>query len=68
MRSVQCRLYDGLIKQLDDNVREILRALEQSGKEKDTVVVLLSDNGGTNAQVNNNFPYVGSKVSFLEGG
>jgi len=60
--------YRALVKQLDDNVGKILQALKDSGQDRNTVVVLLSDNGGTNAQVNSNAPFSGTKNTYLEGG
>ena len=60
--------YHALIKQLDDNIGKILKALEDSGQADNTIVVLASDNGGTNKQINNNHPYSGKKNTYLEGG
>ncbi|MEM1297126.1 MAG: sulfatase [Verrucomicrobiota bacterium] len=38
-------LYYSSVRRADDCVGEILRALEESGKEKDTIVMFLSDHG-----------------------
>lgn len=60
--------YLASLKQLDDNVGEIIKALEQSGQAANTLVLFLSDNGGSNKYFDNNAPFVGAKTSFKEGG
>lgn len=60
--------YYALIDQLDENVGKVLKALEDSGQANDTLVIVVSDNGGTNRFADNNFPYHGRKNQFLEGG
>lgn len=60
--------YYGLVHQLDDNVGDILAVLEKSKMSQNTIVVFLSDNGGTNGDADNNFPFKGQKTTYLEGG
>jgi arylsulfatase A-like enzyme len=40
-------LYAGMIETFDDNVGKLLDAIKAAGIEKETIVVLFSDNGGT---------------------
>lgn len=60
--------YLALVAQLDHNVGRLLAALDETGQRGDTLVVFLSDNGGTNRSRNSNKPYFGKKNSFREGG
>jgi arylsulfatase A-like enzyme len=60
--------YRAMLAQLDDAIGQILAALERSGLDKSALVVIASDNGGTNQQINNNAPFTGVKASFTEGG
>jgi arylsulfatase A-like enzyme len=60
--------YRALMAQLDVAVGRILDALESSGQLQNTIVVLASDNGGTNRQLDNNFPFFGKKATYFEGG
>lgn len=52
----------------DDSVERILEALESTGQREDTLVVFLSDNGGTINTYANNTPLSGFKYMFGEGG
>ncbi len=45
MREVARRSYYGLVSFLDDNVRQVMEALEESGSARDTSVIYLSDHG-----------------------
>ncbi|MEM1412166.1 MAG: sulfatase-like hydrolase/transferase [Pseudomonadota bacterium] len=56
-----------LIEQLDEVVGRLMAALTESGQANTTVVVFLSDNGGTNHERDNNFPWFGSKGETHEG-
>jgi arylsulfatase A-like enzyme len=60
--------YYALVNQLDDAIEQVLKALDAGGISENTLVVVLSDNGGTNKAVDNNFPFFDRKVSFYEGG
>lgn len=53
---------------LDDGVGRVLDTLEQTGQREDTIVVFLSDNGGTINTYSNNTPLRGYKYMFGEGG
>jgi len=53
---------------LDRGVAGILDALEETGQRDDTIVVFLSDNGGTINTYSNNAPLSGWKYMFAEGG
>lgn len=53
---------------LDDGVARLLDTLEQTGQRENTIVVFLSDNGGTINTYANNTPLRGYKYMFGEGG
>ncbi|MGB0579060.1 MAG: sulfatase family protein [Limisphaerales bacterium] len=53
---------------LDDGIRKILNTLDETGKRKNTIVIFLSDNGGTINTYANNTPLRGYKYMFGEGG
>lgn len=60
--------YHALIDHLDANIGSLLKALDRNGQADETLVIVLSDNGGTNRETNNNHPFFGTKAQFLEGG
>ena len=60
--------FKAVLKQLDHNVERLLQALERQGGTENTIVVFASDNGGPNIARNNNFPLLGKKATYLEGG
>jgi len=60
--------YLALLEQVDQSVGRVLDALYQAGLDDDTVVVVVSDNGGTNKEIDNNLPFYGSKGTLFEGG
>ncbi|MCP1648308.1 sulfatase family protein [Pseudomonas nitroreducens] len=61
--------YLALLAQLDRNVARLLDALERSGQADRTIVVFASDNGSPNGNNrNSNYPLLGTKVTYLEGG
>jgi arylsulfatase A-like enzyme len=60
--------YLALVAQLDDAVGRLIKALEEVGARDNTLVVFLSDNGGTNKWRDSNKPYFGRKNTFMEGG
>jgi arylsulfatase A-like enzyme len=60
--------YTALLKQLDDELARVFKALDETGQADNTIVVVLSDNGGTNEMENNNGPYSGEKAEYSEGG
>ena len=53
---------------LDDGVGRILQSLKDTGQRDNTIVVFLSDNGGTINTYSNNSPLRGYKYMFGEGG
>lgn len=53
---------------MDENIGRILGAIERSGQKENTIVVFLSDNGGTINTYSNNEPLRGFKFMFGEGG
>jgi arylsulfatase A-like enzyme len=61
--------FQALLNQLDTNMGRILVHLESIGALDNTIVVMVSDNGGTNGHdLDNNAPYAGHKPSTTEGG
>lgn len=60
--------YLALVAQLDHSVGRLMAALEETGARNNTLVVFLSDNGGTNRYRNSNKPFFGKKNTFREGG
>jgi N-acetylgalactosamine-6-sulfatase len=55
-----------MIRRLDDGVGAILAALKDRGVADDTVVIFMSDNGGT--RMARNAPFSGNKGQTYEGG
>ncbi|WP_200978951.1 sulfatase [Echinicola sp. 20G] len=53
---------------LDDNIGRLLDALEANGKFDNTMIILVSDNGGEPLAGANNLPLSGSKYTMHEGG
>jgi arylsulfatase A-like enzyme len=62
------RAYDAQVSLMDDAIGEALDALRASGQEKRTLVVFLSDNGGSVPNAANNGPLRGGKMNCYEGG
>lgn len=60
--------YRALVNQLDTNIGRVVDHLEALGELENTIVVIVSDNGGTNRELNNNAPFHGRKPQRLEGG
>ena len=56
------------LNNLDDNIGRVLDALKKQGLEKNTLVVFISDNGGSPLTGSNNAPLTGGKDSLWEGG
>jgi len=55
--------YTALVTQLDDAIGRILQAIDK----ENTLVVFVSDNGGTNNERDNNYPFFGRKNEMYEG-
>lgn len=60
--------YKALLEQVDDTVGRVVDALERNNLAENTLLIVASDNGGTNKQIDNNAPFFGTKGTFLEGG
>lgn len=67
-------VYASMVKSLDESVGSIMKALEETGLEDNTLVVFMSDNGGIATKVANkgtytdNSPLLGGKGCVTEGG
>ncbi|MFC1766507.1 sulfatase [Planctomycetota bacterium] len=64
-------VYAGMVRSLDDSVGRLMETLKQTGLEDDTLVVLMSDNGGVmyvNGGPTDNQPFKGGKAMMFEGG
>ncbi len=67
-------VYASMIKSLDRSVGRILRKLEETGFDENTLVVFMSDNGGIDSKITprgdgtDNAPFLGGKACLTEGG
>ncbi|MCE9545295.1 MAG: sulfatase [Planctomycetia bacterium] len=73
IRNPQRRTYDAMMLAMDEAVGVVRKALADTGQEKNTLVVFISDNGGptmpgTTINASRNTPLRGSKRTTLEGG
>lgn len=59
--------YRALVHQLDHNIGLIASHLKSLGLDQNTIVVIVSDNGGTNRAIDNNAPFYGRKGTLTEG-
>ncbi len=69
----QNETYAAMVKSVDENIGRLLKKLDQLGIAENTVVIIISDNGGyineyKNKVVTNNFPLRSGKGSLYEGG
>ena len=64
------RVYYAMVQSLDEGIGRILKALEETGADKNTIIILTSDNGGASyVRIDDvNSPYRGFKANFWEGG
>jgi arylsulfatase A-like enzyme len=60
------KTYAAMMKSLDDGIGEVLRAVDQAGLTRDTLVIFTSDNGGE--RFSYHWPFSGQKFSLWEGG
>lgn len=60
--------YRALVQQLDSNVGRVLQALENNNVADNTIVVIVSDNGGLADSYPSNYPFNGVKGVYQEGG
>jgi arylsulfatase A-like enzyme len=58
------RQYGACVSHLDDGVGKILAALDRAGVRDDTIVLFLSDNGGSTGTQNNDSKYAGTHPAF----
>ncbi len=69
INDIQRRIFAAMLAQLDDGVGRVLSKLNEFQLSNDTLVVLLSDNGGpTRELTSSNRPLRGEKGQLLEGG
>jgi len=63
------RVYSGMIEALDDAVGSVLQKLQQEGLTDNTLIFLISDNGGaTYTRATDNAPLRGGKATHFDGG
>lgn len=63
------RTYLALIRSLDTSVGRVMKALDERGLTNDTLVILISDNGGAlYTHATSNAPFQGGKFTLFEGG
>lgn len=66
--------YYATLTELDDGIQRLIDALKETGRDRNTLVIFLSDNGGEpliggpHRALLSNTPFVGGKVSQFEGG
>lgn len=60
--------YLAQLELMDKKIGDILDSLEQSGQIENTLIVYLTDNGGSPCNFGNNSPLKGSKYTLYEGG
>src|SRR5689334_4511749 len=65
-RGGSLKLYAEMMRSLDDGVGQVMRALQATGLEKNTLVIFTSDNGGE--RFSYEWPFSGAKGQLLEGG
>jgi len=62
------KLYLANLNCLDDNIGRLIDALEKQGLLENTLIMMISDNGGEPLTGANNLPLSGSKYTMHEGG
>ncbi|MGW8315777.1 MAG: sulfatase-like hydrolase/transferase [Bacteroidales bacterium] len=63
------RVYYSMIHALDDAIGDLMEKLELLGLEENTLIYLISDNGGASyTGATDNGPYKGGKITMFEGG
>ncbi len=60
------KTYASMMQSMDQGIGKVLRALRDSGLERDTLVIFTSDNGGE--RFSYNWPFRGEKNSLWQGG
>lgn len=62
------RIYCGMVRAVDESIKNITAAYEAMGILNSTLIVLSTDNGGTTSDGGNNYPLRGNKATSFEGG
>lgn len=62
------RTYAAMVSSVDDGIGRVMETLRRHQIEEDTIVVFLSDNGGSSKNASNNSPLKGWKSDLFEGG
>ncbi|TWT91502.1 sulfatase family protein [Stieleria varia] len=62
------REFAAMVVSLDDGVGKVLQTLEQTGLDRDTLVIFLTDHGGDPTYGGNNDPLRGQKATLFDGG
>ncbi|HMA62991.1 MAG TPA: sulfatase-like hydrolase/transferase [bacterium] len=60
--------YLGQLYYLDKEIGKVIDHLEEKNLRKDTLIIMISDNGGSTPIYANNSPFRGSKYTLYEGG
>ena len=60
------RIYQQMIREMDEGIGRVLDALDEGGLGDDTLVIFTSDNGGE--RFSDNWPLVGGKMDLTEDG
>ncbi len=53
---------------LDQQIQQVINSLKETNQLNNTLIVFMSDNGGTNKNRDNNYPWKGKKAEYEEGG
>ena len=62
------RQFAAMVVALDDGIGRVLKALDESGLSRSTLVVFMTDHGGDPRYGGNNRPFRSSKATLFEGG
>ena len=62
------KIFCGMMKALDDGIKNITTMLETKGYTDNTIIILTTDNGGQTAKGSSNWPLRGNKATVFEGG
>jgi arylsulfatase A-like enzyme len=69
VQSENKRVYYAMVSALDDAIGEMMDKLKALGLEKNTLIYVISDNGGAAyTKATDNKPYKGGKLTMFEGG
>jgi arylsulfatase A-like enzyme len=60
------KIYAEMMRSMDDGIGRVLQTLRAAGRERDTLIIFTSDNGGE--RFSYNWPFRGEKDELLEGG